>query len=140
MKLTRAKYGDIDSIIELHGELSPLAIQTGRKVSREFVKKNLKRAIANNEIFLFKDKQKVVGFCWVSKSLDHFGNEYSDIKVIVISPQYQNKGYGRKMVKHIEKYLCSTDIRLTVLNVNRARGLYRKLGYKPFAEVLRKVK
>jgi ribosomal protein S18 acetylase RimI-like enzyme len=68
------------------------------------------------------------GFLWV--------NEHEAETVLVsirLLPRFQNKGIGTKIIREILDS-SKNPVRLQVLKVNPALNLYKRLGFKVFAE------
>jgi len=66
------------------------------------------------------------GYCSIEHKPDHIY-----VHGLVISPDFQNRGIGSKILKELieESKQKNIPIRLQVLKENHAHGLYRKLGF-----------
>lgn len=55
---------------------------------------------------------------------------------IQIDPAYQNRGFGGQLVEALvtEARDCDTPLELSVLSVNPAKNLYRRLGFTALSE------
>lgn len=77
-----------------------------------------------NCFYLVKQFGKTIG-CLKYESAQNTLN----IVQIQISPEFQNKGHGYRLLKHIIDNSASKTISLTVLKVNPAYHLYTRLGF-----------
>lgn len=75
---------------------------------------------------IYIDEVLVGGF-WVDKNL-----EYWQIKEIQIEPRYQGRGIGTRVLQGIMEDAESArkELRLRVLQKNKAIRLYRRLGFR----------
>lgn len=98
----------------------------------------LNNMIANNEIFVAKLEERIVGYIILS-SREGKKNGYRyrkelDIDAMGIDENYRNQGIGRNLLEYVKEYAKEnnyTDLRLTVNEENEnARHLYEKVGFK----------
>ena len=68
-----------------------------------------------------------VGAIWVTKEPDHLW-----LREIQISPPYQNRGIGTKLLMKVMNEAAQSDLplRLRVLIENRAKALYERHGFR----------
>ncbi|PCJ19919.1 MAG: GNAT family N-acetyltransferase [SAR86 cluster bacterium] len=69
--------------------------------------------------------------------LKYFANEENyELIQMQISPQWQNRGYGAKLIEVVLKEARKADkpVILSVLKSNPAKGLYTRLGFCVIAE------
>jgi ribosomal protein S18 acetylase RimI-like enzyme len=89
----------------------------------------------DNDIIIIKDGELLVGYCCVSIYDD--GNILW-IRRMAVKPEYQSKGYGKKLVEQAIVYGVSKGAKrgflaADVLNEN-AISLYKKCGFIPQSE------
>ena len=98
----------------------------------------LTNMIGNNEIYVAKTNERVVGYVILS-SREGKKNGYRyrkelDIDAMGIDENYRNQGIGRQLLEFIKEYAKAnnyTDLRLTVNEENEnAKHLYEKVGFK----------
>ena len=132
---------DLSQIITLHETcFNELVKKTSRRISRAHLEKKIKKAIAKDIALVLEEKREIAAFAWGKKTRDYFGNEFGEIVAVIVRRDFQNKGFGAKLTRLLEKKLGVKDVRLYVLEVNPAKKLYKKLGYKPFLNCFRKTR
>lgn len=53
------------------------------------------------------------------------------IERVAVIPDYQGRGYGRRLLEHTEKWLAETDVQhIVITSQTQARGFYEALGYR----------
>ncbi len=84
--------------------------------------------------FVAKDENNVVGFAYAYTLLRPDGKTMFYLHSIGILPNYQNKGYGSKLLEFIKNYSiemgCSEMFVITDKGNPRACHVYEKLGGK----------
>jgi len=92
---------------------------------------NWKKIIKNNgknDVYLCvaKNKDKIIGFCQVSK-----GKKHNELKTIYILPEYQKMGVGKKLIeKGLEWLGKNKDIIVEVVEYNeKAIKFYEKYSF-----------
>lgn len=88
--------------------------------------------------FVARHEGEPVGFCGVYLTSDmHNGDLIAQEDTIYVTPRHRN-GLGRKLVKHVLAELKERGVKrayATAATDIRAGLLYRRLGFKPQAEV-----
>jgi len=94
----------------------------------------------NNNIFIvLEEENKIIGFLYAYEETKgqlpfHKKRKYIVIDNIAVDENYQNKGYGEKLLNYILEYAKNNmynDIILNVYNFNeKAIRLYKKKGFK----------
>jgi ribosomal protein S18 acetylase RimI-like enzyme len=138
-KFVEAKSSDVECIINLHKTCFSQAYEkTGRKFNEPFVKAAIVKAIKNDKTLVYRDElKKMAVFAWAKYNEDYFGNNFGEIVLLLVRPDFQNKGIGTQLVSRLIKELGINDIRISVLEINPAKKLYARLGFKPFMQVMR---
>ena len=146
--IRKATEADLDAVIKIYDELhdaeesGEISVGWIRTIypTRTTAEESLKRG----DLFVLEDgtvlgagiiNQNQVDFyekgAWEYKTED---NDVCVLHTLVISPQAGGKGYGKQFVKYYEDYalkLGCHELRLDTNERNdRAREMYRKLGYK----------
>lgn len=94
--------------------------------------------IQNEEIFIARIENKIVGYIILSKR-EGKKNGYRyrkklDIDAMGVDEEFRNQGIGSKLLEYVRDYAKEngyTDLRLTVNEENlNARHLYEKMGFK----------
>ncbi|MEA3248675.1 MAG: GNAT family N-acetyltransferase [Nanoarchaeota archaeon] len=83
------------------------------------------------DIFVTLIDKKIIGFVAVNPSKWYVGR-FADIEEIGIGPKYQNRGYGKQLLKFIEDYYKKKDYSYLIFTVNKTSKAYRKykkMGY-----------
>lgn len=129
-------------------------------------KENLTKMI--NQIKLFTDDEKNIAVELIEEALSEDDNDYYNIFVyeddgnvagyhctgkraltdgvfdmywIVVSPEYQNKGVGKKLLKHAEEFVLENNGRLLLAETSSqenyfgTRCFYSNNGYSILAEI-----
>lgn len=82
--------------------------------------------------FVAKEKERVIGFAYCYSLLRPDGKTMFYLHSIGILPEYQNKGYGTRLLSFIKDYSkkigCSEMFIITVKGNLRACHVYEKLG------------
>ncbi|WP_254052694.1 GNAT family N-acetyltransferase [Bacillus sp. V59.32b] len=106
--------------------------------------------LVNNEAFIFlllEDHQKAIGYAWIEMRNypeNAFRKLYKSVFVHQISlvETERKKGYGTKLMDHIDKIAKCNDIDLIELNywINNdiAKAFYKKHGYSKHREFVYK--
>ncbi len=96
-----------------------------------------------NDILLAFDGDKPIGFCWTRTKT--WGYDPSDegrgrIYMLGVDPDYQNKGFGKKILIAGLSYLKRKGLRVVDLTVDSenkiAYSLYQSIGFKRWASTL----
>ncbi len=132
MKISIAAFGDLEKILELQKtayiqeaeiyndfSIQPLA-QTMDSLLGEWQNGIVLKAVADGQIIGSVRAQRVDHVCKIGK--------------LIVSPNYQNKGIGRKLMAEIESTFqnCSVYELFTGSMSKKNLALYRKLGYKDY--------
>ena len=84
--------------------------------------------------FIAKEENKILGFAYAYTLLRPDGKMMFYLHSIGILPNYQNKGYGQKLLHFIKEYSkkigCSEMFVITDKDNTRACNVYEKLGGK----------
>lgn len=84
--------------------------------------------------FIAKEENKILGFAYAYTLLRPDGKMMFYLHSIGILPNYQNKGYGSKLLHFIKEYSkkigCSEMFVITDKDNTRACNVYEKLGGK----------
>lgn len=107
-------------------EAAALYIELGWGRAKTYSTARMKRSIANCDIVVHarNDAGELIG---VARALSDFAIE-TKILDVVIAPEYQRQGLGRKMMREIEKLARGTNIYCETERKNFPFVL--KLGYK----------
>lgn len=86
--------------------------------------------VKENEVIVTKDGNSLIGYCCVSIYAD---GTMLWIREIAVSPQYQGRGYGKKLMEQAIQYGVKMGAKrgflaADVLNTN-AIGLYNSYGF-----------
>lgn len=121
---------------DIHVELRPDIFKTeDEMISNE----RLESLILNNEIFIAKDEEKVIGYAIISIKerigvIGMHDRKVIDLEAICVDEKYRGKGVGRKIIKYLIEYgkqKGCTDFYLNVYKDNlKARKFYEDLGMK----------
>lgn len=89
---------------------------------------DLKEEAKESIILKFVEDEKIVGSV---RALEKGGTCY--IGKLIVHPDYQNKGIGKKLMKAVEKYFGAIRYELFTGHLSvKNLALYEKLGYKRF--------
>ncbi len=101
-------------------------------------------AIINEEqdyynIFVYEESEKLLGYhCTGKRSLT---DGVFDLYWIVVDPQAQSKGIGKKLLLHAEEFAVNNNGRLILIETSSknsysaTRNFYSKNGYEILAEI-----
>ncbi|MFX1311814.1 MAG: GNAT family N-acetyltransferase [Promethearchaeota archaeon] len=132
MKIKNVKSRDLNQIYKLEKKVFEI---------NAFSKNVLKKLINNNLLFLKleinKLKKKIIGFIIIIKEK----KDKANIVNFLITPEFQNKGYGTLLLNRAIKYLKKlNEIKKVILNVqvsnNIAIKLYEKFKFNKDPNVL----
>lgn len=80
----------------------------------------------NHELYSFFEGDEVIGFCITKEDED-----LSWVKMFAIKDEHQNKGYGSKCLKEVEKDLKHQKVNCEVKDINSsALEFFKRNGYK----------
>ncbi len=97
------------------------------------------KAEKNDDMFLFHEKNNLVGWLWLS-----YPNEKSGyITHVQIAPKYRGEGHGKKLMIFAFNYLKGKRKKEVLLKVTKANNaaltLYEKIGFKKISEDDRRI-
>ncbi|RZK04219.1 MAG: N-acetyltransferase [Flavobacterium sp.] len=120
---------DIEYLLWLRKETMSLHLEkSGLDLDDESHLKRIKYGFENARLIFMDDKK--IGLLKVGNL-----QEYIEIIQIQIDANYQGRGIGRKIIQSIvENNLEKKPIQLSVLKENRAKKLYKDLGFKIIGE------
>lgn len=82
-----------------------------------------------DKIFYFKEKENVLGFVTLK-----IMNDTAQIGLIAVSPNYQGKGIGKKLLSKTENYCFENNVKTLQIPTQMenivACNFYRKMGYE----------
>ena len=132
MQIDKALEGDLDDILKLQKlcyqqeaeiysdfNIEPL-LQTNEALEKEFLNKIILKTVIQS---------KIIGSIRAFKK-----NKTVFIGKVIVHPEYQNKGIGKKLIIEIEKIFKNTKRfeLFTGFKSEKNLYLYQKLGYSPF--------
>ncbi len=138
--IRKARLSDLNSILLLLYQLSPVDVVNNIKKSNKQYAAILKRIINDNNYILIiaKYKNNIVGtgMLLVQLNLSHSGRPYGHIENIVVEKNMRGLGIGKNLIK----YLVSQSIKIgcykVILNcVEKNHKFYKKLGFKKTGQV-----
>jgi len=117
-------------------KLNTLAYKTSSKGVREYFAYTFK----HGKVFGYFIEERLVGCVGL---IVHKKMNYSEIEHLLVHPDFQKQGIGKKLMRFIEKYSKSKlkikNIRLDVRIKNKkAIKLYKNLGYKEISYTMAK--
>ena len=80
--------------------------------------------------FVLELNGKVIGHIAYYKDERSFEGLVYELRALVIDKNYQNKGFGTKLIKYLEKELKKLKARIIWLQTGKKSVYYKKLGYK----------
>jgi RimJ/RimL family protein N-acetyltransferase len=135
LKMRSAQAYDSEQLLAWRnlGEVRMFAKNTGEISSNTHINWYLTRITKTEEIgpiFIFEIKNSKIGM----SRLDRKGTQFFEISILV-SPEYQKKGYGIKMlnmtVRHAFSSLAASGLRAHIHHQNLAsESLFKKAGFK----------
>jgi ribosomal protein S18 acetylase RimI-like enzyme len=129
MKIRKASKKDMKNFVELQKEAFPNL--NSKKQEEYFIEK-----MKSNEILILEDKGNYVGH--LSFRLYRLNPPFNNgifLEELAIKRDFQGRGYGKKLLKEIERYPKNKDIKVIYLSTNdsiknKARIFYKKQGYQ----------
>ena len=131
--------GDAENLLNLmnkvEAETTFLLYEKGeRKTTIEKQQKNIQEGIKKGILtFVLEDNKKLVGFVW-GNIFTANRKKHCMYLAIAILQEYTGKGYGRKLMKTLEKQAINNGITRLELEVSKknkfAISLYEKLGFE----------
>jgi GNAT superfamily N-acetyltransferase len=106
-------------------EAAALYIELGWGTTREYTAARMKRSLAHCDIVVFarNDAGELVG---LARALSDFAIE-TKILDMIIAPEYQRQGIGRKMMREIERLARGTNVYFETEKKNF--GFAERCGY-----------
>jgi len=102
------------------------------KWTEELATKRINNYLNYEKVFVLEIDKKVQGFFILSSYVWHTGLR-GFIHEIVISSEFQGKGYGKKLINFVEEYFKkkgARDVQLITSPKSIAYQIYKKLNYK----------
>ena len=122
MELIRATTKDIQTLLEIEKTTIGLKLYSGY-----FNEKEVEEYVKNSIVYLIKNNDDIVG----SISYDVMDFDHADISGLVVKPEFQKQGFGRKAMKLLFKKLKDyKKVSLCVHPDNHACKLYESFGFK----------
>lgn len=125
----------VESFIKAYKNIIPLKILSNFTIEKRqnIFKNSIKEEL--EETYLIEEKGQVCGFITIGKCRDNDKSNLSgEIWGIYVSPQYWQKGYGKRLLEYGENLLREKgfkEIFLWVLKDNlTSRNFYEHFGYK----------
>ncbi|GHU70670.1 N-acetyltransferase [Spirochaetia bacterium] len=88
----------------------------------------LKIKIDNKEIYIIQEENKIIGLL----RYNLFWDNIPFMNLLLILEEYQNKGYGKKLVKYWEEKMKRNgynNVLTSTQSNENAQHFYRKIGY-----------
>ncbi|MBD3354890.1 GNAT family N-acetyltransferase [Candidatus Woesearchaeota archaeon] len=137
MKIRKTKKKDLKRIAEIfrteYGK-SPYNERWDKNTAMKKIKEYFKHYI----VFSAEEKKEIVGFLMGSVEIWDDG-KHGFIEEIVVSSEFQGKGYGKILVKYFEDFLKKKEAkRLDLFShvKSKAFKFYKKIGFKKTEMVL----
>lgn len=127
-------------------ELQKLSCEDlGYECDAELVKTRLENLDSNNEcVFVADVNGKVVGYVHIIKFNTLYYKSMANIQGMVVSKEYQRKGYGKELMNAAENWARERNIEMVRLNSGfvrpEAHEFYRAIGYCNEKEQIRFMK
>ena len=127
-------------------ELQKLSFEDlGYECDAELVKTRLENLDYNNEcVFVADVNGKVVGYVHIIKFNTLYYKSMANIQGMVVSKEYQRKGYGKELMNAAENWARKRNIEIVRLNSGfvrpEAHEFYRAIGYNNEKEQIRFMK
>lgn len=127
---------------QIHNILSPIKLFSSEE--KEVALELIDEAIAKPQqdyynIYVYEEENKVLGYhCTGKRALT---DGVFDMYWIVVSPEAQNKGIGRKLIEHVENFARERDGRLIVAETSSredytpTRNFYLRNNYTVLSEI-----
>ncbi|MBP7785715.1 GNAT family N-acetyltransferase [Patescibacteria group bacterium] len=134
--ITQAKKENIKNIVIIHKKCivetnadiyDPKVIESWLGQINE---KNVLSQFDNTSWIIIKKSNKIIGFA-------QYDLEDQNLYQIQIDPDYQGKGYGKKLYRYIEKEFIKNNKNKISLNATlNAKRFYTSLGFKTLENIL----
>src|SRR5687768_15652148 len=107
--------------------MRPYAMQTWGEWPEEKVRRRAYENVSAGKTEIIELDGQAIGIFRVERSPGSY-----DLKQIFLLPSYQHRGIGTVLIQSLlsEAKAVSATVRLRVLNVNPARSLYKRLGFR----------
>jgi ribosomal protein S18 acetylase RimI-like enzyme len=98
-------------------------------------------------ILVVQSGEQLAGFVCVLAQVPHEGldeppGDYAFITDLIVREPFRRRGFGAALLREAERWAAAagaTDLRIGVLSDNEdAMRLYRRVGFKPYSELLAK--
>lgn len=131
MKIRKATTKDLKKVAEIFKaefEKKPYNEKWSTKVALQKIKEYHK----SGYIFVLEIKKQIIGFIIAYDFIWHDGKR-AFIDEIVVSSEYQGKGFGKKLMRYAEDFFKKKKVKnveLMAVKNSKASKIYSKLGYK----------
>lgn len=139
MEITEFKKQDEKQVIEMINNLELMTVEARcKKEGRKFNKENFKskdfkinkKAAAKNIILTAKEKNEVVGICWILVSDDGL-ERVAEIKHLFVKEKYRNSGVGTKLIEETKQILKKEKVEIVMVAtpIDEAKQFYEQQGF-----------
>jgi ribosomal protein S18 acetylase RimI-like enzyme len=131
MEIRKASIADKEQIVNIFAEeyAKPPYNEEWKK---EVATKRIDNYFKDHEIFVIEIKDKLIGFAIITEYV-WFTGLRGLLHELVISEDYQGKGYGKKLIQHVEEYFKkkgAKSISLMASPKSKAFQIYKRLKYQ----------
>ena len=137
IKIHLAEVSDLQNIIALHlktwadsyqNYIPKKIIEQHSKITEERLC-SMREKIENNLVYVVENNMKIIGFACLANAIV---NQETEIKQLYIDRDYQRKGIGQKLLKHLfydlKKKGCQRVFLWTLKNYEKSNSFYQKNG------------
>ena len=132
MKIRKATKKDYKRIAEIY-ELCFTEKEYGETWTQKMALKKLNLLSKYCDIFVTIEDKKIIGFVAVNPTKWYIGR-FADIEEIGIHPEYQDNGYGKKLLKFIEDYYKKKNYSYLIFMSNKDTTAYKQYKKMKYAE------
>ena len=138
-KFSELEKKDLQLIIDRHYnhwvKFNPKMLKesTEYKFNEIYTKNELPFGIA-----LFDNDENIVGFCvFKIENLKKYPEIYPWLSDVMIFPEYQGKGYGKKLLNFGEDILSKLGYKKIYVWTDQAPDFYKRLGFKYLQQIVK---
>lgn len=138
MKLRKATRDDLNNFEDILNRVLEVGKVTGLNWTKNYPRKiHFEEDLKNDELYVLEDNKEIIGAVCLNDKYDINYNKinfsYSKrallIHRLMIDGKFSNKGYGKKMIREIEKFALDNGYDSIKLDTNEKNKIAQKLYF-----------
>ncbi|MGL5867906.1 GNAT family N-acetyltransferase [Clostridium chrysemydis] len=138
MKLRKATRDDLNNFEDILNRVLEVGKVTGLNWTENYPRKiHFEEDLKNDELYVLEDNKEIIGAVCLNDKYDinynkiNFSNSKRALLIhrLMIDGKFSNKGYGKKMIREIEKFALDNGYDSIKLDTNEKNKIAQKLYF-----------